>query len=242
MVVVALTLLAACDIAADNDPDAGSTTAVTTAGPTQTAPPRERFHRGPGQSYRFENSPRGLRHARRNGYDWIDIDSIHCRDDEDGRPVPLATHWPRIDHEGFDPLGQYPPKTRWTDLTLRQVRALQTTDDPPYRVLTMIEMLEAASRIGVGGIEWEIKDGPGFTQASTYRPVLRAAARLGISIEVKTIFHPEQPGLALARLRAASRAGATTMLLNLDDEPVPLTAAEQEYVDFVRGHGGWQPA
>lgn len=242
--LLALTLLAGCDLpgGADGTQDPSRDASSTGADGTRTAPARERYHRELGQPYRFENSPRGLRYAHRHGYAWIDIDSIHTRADAGGRPVPLATHWPRIDKEGFDPDGRYPPETRWTDLSLDQVRVLRTADEPPYRILTMVEMVREAARVGLTGIEWEIKDGDAFARAATYRPVLRAAARWGIEIEVKTIHRRSDPERSLARLRAAKEAGATTMLLNLTDRPIELTTAQQQYVDLVRGSGGWEPA
>ncbi|WP_370288612.1 hypothetical protein [Nocardioides sp.] len=225
---------------------APSTAAPTTAAPTaepstitRQAPPRRRYHRGPGQPYRFENSERGLAFARARGYEWIDIDCNYARGRlSDGRwapVVPIATHWDKIDTEGFDPQGRYTDGTRWRDLTWHQVRALRTADRPPYRILRMDEMVRAVARAGFTGMEWEVKTGPAFEDPRTYTAILALARRLGLTIEVKTLYALGGVEASYRRLRAAKLAGAFTMLIKPPGRPVVVPAAQQRYIDVVRG-------
>lgn len=223
-------------------PTAPPTTAPPTTAPptvgTRSAPQRRRFHRGPGQTYRFENSPRGLAYARSKGYVWIDIDSNYARGRVNGRwgPVVLiATHWDKIDTEGFDPQGRYPEGTRWRDLTWPQVRALRTADRPPYRILTMEEMVRRTAAAGFTGMEWEVKTGPAFEDPRTYARVLQVAREVGLTIEVKTLYGLGGVEASYRRLRAAKLAGAFTMLIKPPGRPVRLPAAQERWIDVVRG-------
>ncbi|WP_344147994.1 hypothetical protein [Nocardioides koreensis] len=200
---------------------------------TQVAPSRGAFHEN--QPYRLQNSFRGLRLAARAGT-WIDIDSNYCWDTARRHRIPLATHWPHIGADHFtDPAGRIDPDAAFADLTLPEVRRLRSTDPVPYRISTMEEMVREAARIGVPGIEWEVKGGTAFERPATYRGVLAAAAEAGIEVNVKTLTNIGGTKAALRRLRAAARAGATTMLLNHSARPVRITAAESRYVDYVRG-------
>jgi hypothetical protein len=62
---------------------------------------------------------------------------------------------------------------------------------------------------------------------------LATAADVGIEINVKTSDNIGGAEAALRRLRAAKRAGATTMLLS--HRTVRITRAQARYVDYVRG-------
>lgn len=205
---------------------------------TEDAPTRGAFHQD--HPYRLQNSYRGLRLAARAGT-WIDIDSNYCWDSARRHHIPLATHWPRIGADHFtDPAGSIDPDAAFADLTLPEVRRLRSTDPVPFRISTMEEMVREAARIGVVGIEWEVKGGSAFERPATYREVLAAAAEAGIEVNVKTLTNIGGEKAALRRLAAASRAGATTMLLNHSPRPVRITTAESRYVDYVRGP--WQAA
>lgn len=204
-----------------------------TAGTTD-APRRAFFHEN--RPYRLQNSLRGLELAVARGFEWIDIDSNHCWDDRRRARVALATHWARVRGDHFrDPEGRIPDDARWSDLTLTEARRLVTDDAEPYRVLTMVEIVRAAARVGLDGIEWEVKGGTGFERPALYRPVLAAAERLGLGIVVKTLRNVGGEAAALRRLAAAKQAGATTMLLNHDDDAVRIDADRAAYVDYVRG-------
>lgn len=234
-----------CSVRGDAPPGtapgpSGSTTSTAGPGWPTDAPPRRTFHKAADQPYRFENSFRGLAFAAAHGYRWIDVDSNYCWDDTHRHPIALATHWPRIDKEGFDPGGLHPPATTWADLTLSGVRRLATADARPYRVATMVAMVRRAARLGLTGIEWEVKPGAAFADPATYRPVLRVARRVGLALEVKTVHGLGGVRASLARLRAAKAAGARTMLLSLGEEPVRVSRRQASYVDVVRGP--WRPA
>ena len=201
---------------------------------TADAPRRPFFHEY--RPYRLQNSARGLRLAVERGYEWIDIDSNYCWDDARRDLVPLATHWARIRGDHFaDPSDRIPADARWSGLTLGEARRLVTDDVPPYRVLTMVEVVRTAARVGLTGIEWEVKGGEGFERPALYRQVLAAADRVGVEIVVKTLRNVGGEAAALRRLAAAKQAGATTMLLNHDDDDVRIDAARASYVDYVRG-------
>lgn len=201
---------------------------------TRSAPPRAFYHQS--NPYRLQNSVRGLREAVAAGLKWTDVDSNYCWDDAGTTRIPLAVHWSHIRGDRFrDPLLQVPDDSRWADLALTTARRLRTDDPQPYRVLTMIEMVRAAARYGLVGIEWEVKDGVGFESSAMYRPVLRVAAAVGVKVVVKTLRNLGGDAAALRRLWAAKKAGATTMLLNHDTTPVRITAARGTYVNYVRG-------
>lgn len=224
---VLLTLaLAGCSISPSVDGPPASVRA------DDVAPPREVFHED--SPYRLQNSKRGLRLAARTAT-WIDIDSNYCWDAARRHRVPVATHWPYLDRERFnDPLGLVSPDAALADLTLPEVRRLRSDDPVPYRILTMVEMVRAAARLGLEGIEWEVKGGPAFERPRTYSRVLEAANDVGIAINVKTLVHIGGRDAALRRLRAAKRAGAVTMLIRRGDEPARITEAQSRYIDFVR--------
>ncbi|WP_182378944.1 hypothetical protein [Nocardioides sp. WS12] len=206
---------------------------------TQKASNRKRYHRLSGQSYRFENSYRGLDYAAAHGYLWIDIDTNYCFDDTRTRAIPIATHWRNVDTEGFDPGGRYPPGTRWSDLTISQVRELRTADKRPYELVKMVDMVRYAARVGMEGIEWEVKAGAAFEKVETYRAVLQVARKLGITIEVKTLYALGGAKASLRRLRAAKLAGATTMLIVTRKQPRILLSPDHEtFIDYVRGKWG----
>lgn len=206
---------------------------------TRNASTRKRYHRLNGQSYRFENSFRGLDYAASHGYLWIDIDTNYCLDDTRTRRIPIATHWRHVDAERFDPGGRYPPATVWSDLTISQVRQLRSADNPPYELVTMVDMVRYAARVGMEGIEWEVKAGVGFEKVETYRTVLRVARELGVTIEVKTLYALGGAKASLRRLRAAKQAGATTMLIVTRKQPrILLTPGHESFIDFVRGKWG----
>lgn len=228
-----LVLLLATTGCASESSEPASARSAAAAGTTD-APRRAFFHEN--RPYRLQNSLRGLQLAVARGYEWIDIDSNHCWDDGRRRHVALATHWARIRGDHFqDPEGRIPTDAKWADLTLAEARRLVTDDAEPYRVLTMVEIVRAAARVGLTGIEWEVKSGAGFEHPAVYRPVLAAADRVGLAIVVKTLRNVGGEAAALRRLAAAKEAGATTMLLNHDDDAVRIDADRASYVDYVRG-------
>lgn len=239
VLLAALLVGAGCGSGPDGPTGPGSgqpsATAAHEAGTTTDAPRHDFFHEG--HPYRLQNSVRGLRRAVELGYEWIDIDSNYCRAGEGPVPlVPLATHWQRIRGDHFrDPAGRVPDDARWSDLTLAEARRLRTDDPEPYRVLTMVEIVRAAARTGLRGIEWEVKGGAGFEEPAPYREVLAAAEEAGVEIIVKTLRNVGGEAAALRRLAAAKRAGATTMLLNRVGGPVRIDADRASYVDHVRG-------
>ena len=201
---------------------------------TEDVPPaRGAFHED--RPYRLQNSFRGLRLAAETDT-WIDIDSQYCWDFDRRHRIPIATHWPDVRREQFtDPANRIDPDATFADLTLPEVRRLRSSDPAPYRISTMEEMVRAAGRIGLKGIEWEVKGGTGFERPTIYRQVLTAADDVGVKINVKTLATlAGGKKAALRRLHAAKRAGATTMLLNRGPRPARITDAESRYVDYVR--------
>lgn len=200
---------------------------------TEDVPPvRGAFHED--RPYRLQNSFRGLRLAA-EADTWIDIDSQYCWDSARRHRIPIATHWPDTGREQFtDPVNRIDRDAAFADLTLPEVRRLRSTDPVPYRISTMEEMVRAAARIGLKGIEWEVKGGTAFERPHIYRQALAAAAEVGLKINVKTLATIGGKQAALRRLKAAKRAGATTMLLNRGPRPARITDAESRYVDYVR--------
>jgi hypothetical protein len=198
---------------------------------TRDAPTRGAFHET--DPYRVSNSFRGLALAAESG-GWIDIDAQYCWNAARRHRIPIATHWPRIGYDEFvDPTGRVAPGSAFADLTLPEVRRLRSNDPAPYRISTMEEMVRGAARHGLEGIEWEVKGGQAFERPAIYRPVLATARQVGIRINVKTSDNLGGVQAALRRLKAAHRAGATTMLLS--HRTALITKARSRYVDYVRG-------
>jgi hypothetical protein len=220
-------VLAGCSIGTSTDEPTASYVR------TEDVPPvRGAFHED--RPYRLQNSFRGLRLAAETDA-WIDIDSQYCWDSAGRHRIAIATHWPNIGREQFtDPANRLDPVAAFADLTLPAVRRLRSTDPEPYRISTMEEMVRAAARIGLKGIEWEVKGGTAFERPDIYRQVLTAAAEVGIRINVKTLATIGGKRAALRRLKAAKRAGATTMLLNRGPGPARITDTQSRYVDYVR--------
>lgn len=180
-------------------------------------------------NYRFENSVQGLVHASKHEKA-IDLDVNITKDG-----VPVNTHWGDVFKRGgfYDPKHQLPKNARISDLTAKQVFRLRSKDG--YRIHSMKYMLRKAAKLGVR-VEYEAKGSKPFEYGkgglATFVETKKIADAAHTNMFVKTI--STTPG-AMARLKAAHRAGLTTVLLPRG--PVP--KSWRPYIDYVRGPVNW---
>ncbi len=181
------------------------------------------------KNYRYENSVQGLKHAAKHEKA-IDLDVNITKDG-----VAVNTHWGDVLKRGgfHDPLHKIPKNAKISQLTAKEVLRLRSKDG--YRIHTMKYMLRKAGKLHVR-VEYEAKGSKPFEYGKgglkTFVDTKKIAAAAHTQIFMKTI--STTPG-ALARLKAAHRAGMTTVLLPRG--PVP--KSWRPYIDYVRGPAKW---
>jgi LysM repeat protein len=180
-------------------------------------------------NYRFENSVQGLQSAAKHQHA-IDLDVNITKDG-----VPVNTHWADVLKRGgfFDPLHKIPKNARVSDLTAKEVFRLRSKDG--YRIHSMKFMLRKAAKLGVR-VEYEAKSSKPFEYGKgglkTFVDTKKIADAAHTRMFVKTISTTKG---AMERLKAAHRAGLTTVLLPRG--PVP--KSWRPYIDYVRGPVKW---
>ncbi|MFT3712596.1 MAG: LysM peptidoglycan-binding domain-containing protein [Archangium sp.] len=180
-------------------------------------------------NYRFENSVQGLKHAAKHEKA-IDLDVNITKDG-----VPVNTHWGDVFKRGgfYDPLHKLPKNARISDLTAKEVFRLRSKDG--YRIHSMKYMLRKAAKLGVR-VEYEAKGSKPFEYGKgglkTFVETKKIADAAHTRMFVKTISTTKG---AMERLKAAHRAGLTTVLLPRG--PVP--KSWRPYIDYVRGPVKW---
>lgn len=187
---------------------------------------RSFFH---ADNYRFGNSVAGLKYAAKH-QKAIDLDVNITKDG-----IPVNTHWSDVLKRGgfYDPLHKIPKNARISQLTAKEVFRLRSKDG--HRIHSMKYMLRKAASLGVR-VEYEAKGskpfeyGKGGLKHFTDAKKISAAAHG--SMFMKTI--STTPG-AMARLKAAHRAGLKTVILPRG--PVP--KSWRPYIDYVRGPVKW---
>lgn len=199
------------------------------AGRTPPQVPKKWSHFLHADNYRFENSVQGLQSAAKHQHA-IDLDVNITRDG-----VPVNTHWGDVFKRGgfYDPLHKIPKSARISDLTAKEVFRLRSKDG--YRIHSMKFMLRKAAKLGVR-VEYEAKGSKPFEYGKgglkTFVDTRKISDAAHTKIFMKTI--STTPG-AMARLKAAHRAGLTTVLLPRG--PVP--KSWRPYIDYVRGPVQW---
>jgi LysM repeat protein len=181
------------------------------------------------KNYRYENSVQGLKHAAKHEKA-IDLDVNITKDG-----VPVNTHWGDVLKRGgfHDPLHKIPKNAKISQLTAKEVLRLRSKDG--YRIHTMKYMMRKAGKLHVR-VEYEAKGSKPFEYGKgglkTFVDTKKIAAAAHTQIFMKTI--STTPG-ALARLKAAHRAGMTTVLLPRGHVP----KSWRPYIDYVRGPAKW---
>lgn len=181
------------------------------------------------ENYRFENSVAGLKYAAKH-QGGIDLDVNITKDG-----VPVNTHWADVLERGgfYDPKHKIPKDARISELTAKEVFRLRSKDG--YRIHSMKYMLRKAAKLGVR-VEYEAKGSKGFEHGKgglkTFVETRKIADQAHTKMFVKTISTTRG---AMERLKAAHRAGLTTVLLPRG--PVP--KSWRPYIDYVRGPVHW---
>lgn len=177
---------------------------------------RHVFHIKRGERYHTENSIRGVRKAKRLGYDAIDIDlqmTAPCKPTDPhycGNPKceghVVATHWDYpIDKDGFtDPLHRLGKRARVRRLTLSQV--LRLIAPGRYRILPVEKMLAACHRYGVKAV-LEPKGDPRFEDVAVWQHIAQMADDLGCHLAGYSIRDLGGPGAGERRVAAMRAAG-----------------------------------
>ncbi len=180
-------------------------------------------------NYRFENSVQGLAHAAKH-QKAIDLDVNITKDG-----VAVNTHWADVLKRGgfYDPKHKIPKDARISELTAKEVFRLRSKDG--YRIHSMKFMLRRAAKLGVR-VEYEAKGSKPFEYGKggleTFVETKKIADQAHTKMFVKTISTTRG---AMERLKAAHRAGLTTVLLPRG--PVP--KSWRPYIDYVRGPVQW---
>jgi len=190
---------------------------------TRAMPARSFAHLEP---YYFNNSIRGLDYAVARGYRWIDLDANVSKDG-----TVWNEHWARISVDGYSARGVSRNATVGS-LTDKQMERLAGPHRfHPHRMTTMFR---AAARRHIN-IEMEAKGGRRFERPKTYVKLRTLSRELGVRVQVKTLTSIGGCRAALRRLRAASKAGFHTILLNHYHAAVVIPERFARYVDYVRG-------
>lgn len=143
----------------------------------------------------IENSLRGIRLAKRGGYDAIDLD---MQITADGRVV--GTHWGRpMILDGFrDPEHKIPRYTPVRRMTFAQARRLVTPGR--YRIQPIETLFAACARRRLVALI-EPKGDPRFAHDTVWQYLAQVAEDLGTTVSVRAL--PQNS----AALAPASRAG-----------------------------------
>lgn len=162
---------------------------------------RRIYHVPHGAPYRWGNSIRGARSAKRLGCDAIDWDLQMTKDG-----VIVVTHWGQpLKLDGFyDPQGRIPRDARVRDLTWRQVKRLRSADG--YRIRRLSRMLVVARLVGIEACV-EPKADKRFERDATWEQVRVMQRRTGARVSVRAIRNLPTPDAGLRRVKAARRAG-----------------------------------
>ncbi len=182
--------------------------------------------------YHFNNSPQGLKAARKKGYKGIDLDAMISKDG-----VVVNTHWADVLKRGgfYDPKKKLPKNITVKKLNADQLFSLKSKGG--YSIHSMEEMFKLAKKEGLR-VEFELKGSKGFEYGhgglTRLKEMKAIADRIGVQVQVKTI--STTPG-AKARLKAAHRAGFTTFVLPRGDRKIP--KSWWPFVDYVRGPVKW---
>lgn len=176
------------------------------------------------------DSYRGIDDAHRHGYRWIDLNFCVTR----SRHL-VNFHWPRpLAHGYHDPAGLLLRAQHVGGMSLAEaLRLLSGAGDPVH---TAEAMLAHAGRVGLHGVELELKPGCRPVNYARACAVVDAAEAAGVQLVVKSLVEPGGPHAAVRRLRPFHRAGATTLLLT-HGHAAPRSS--WGVVDHVRGRVTW---
>lgn len=188
---------------------------------------RRIFHKAKGQPYRFTNSYRGLKRARRHGYRRIDWDATVTKDG-----VVVINHWPKFAKDRFkDPSHAWPKSTKIAQLTYAEVKRLKAPGG--YRIRSAGQRFWQAKRAGID-VMLEVKGQREFEDPELMARVWRANVAAGEPVEA--VMTLQNLGNPLARLKAAKAAGFKTVLLARGPKPANWDENWAPHVDYVRGN------
>lgn len=162
---------------------------------------RRILHVRKGEPYHRENSIRGVRRAKRRGYDAIDIDLQMTRDG-----VIVATHWGQpLLRDGFrDPQGKITKRARVRNLTWAEVQRLEAPGG--YRIQRLETILRECARKGIIAV-LEPKADTRFEKPAVWQHVAAMADDLGAHIAGYTIRTLPMAGAGARRAAAMRAAG-----------------------------------
>lgn len=149
-----------------------------------------------------ENSIRGIRKAKRLGYNAIDIDMQITKD---GKVV--GTHWSQpMLKDGFrDPLDPFARHVSVSDMNWSRVRRLFVPKGL-YRIHKLRVLLAECARLDIEAVI-EPKGDPRFETNAIWLQI-RAAQRLTHArVSVRSLRNLGGPGAGVRRVEAAQRAG-----------------------------------
>lgn len=159
------------------------------------------YHTAKSEPYHRGNSIRGIRRAKRRGYNATDIDLNISKDDQ-----LVPTHWGRlVRFDGFkDPLNQLGKSAVVKRLTFDQIARLRTDDG--YRVLRLEALLRECARLGIVAVV-EAKNDPRFERDYIWQQLRRLADKTGADVRVRSIKDLGGKNAGGRRVKAAQRNG-----------------------------------
>lgn len=148
-----------------------------------------------------ENSVRGIRYAKRHGYDGIDLDLLITRDD-----VIVGCHWPKpMIHDGFrDPLHRIDRDRPVKDLPWEKVSRLVAGRWPRrYHIDRIERLLKVCADEGIVAV-LEPKSDDRFMENEPWVEIRKVADAKGAHIRVRSL---RDSGEGRERIEAAERNG-----------------------------------
>lgn len=159
------------------------------------------FHLDGGHKHE-ENSLRGIRRAKRGGFDEIDIDMM-----PDVAHNIYGCHWPDpMIRDGFRDVKRQLPRAMHLDqMTPAQVGRLRAGWFHPYRVLRIEVLIAECAHQGIG-IRLEPKH-PIFTRDESWQYLAKTADAVGCDVRMYALPDLSGPEFGARCVAAAKRAG-----------------------------------
>ena len=152
-----------------------------------------------------ENSVRGIRYAKRHGYDGIDLDMLITRDD-----VIVGCHWPKpMIHDGFrDPRHRIDRDVPVKYLSWEQVSRLVAGRWPRrYHISRIERLLRVCADEGIIAV-LEPKGDDRFLLDWPWEEIRRVADAVGAHVRVRSL---RDRGEGRERIEAAERVGVKAL-------------------------------
>lgn len=173
-------------------------------------------HPKPGQPYRQVNRLRGVRQAKRDGHDEIDLDTLRSKPNPKCRTCrrrkvkckghDVGCHWRRpLLHDGFrDPLFRIKKDACVEDLTYEQLHRLIAPDGS--RIWLTDRLLAECAKVGIGAV-LEPKGDPVYETDEPWEHFAQVGDDLGVHIRMYALRNRPTEGYGSRVVPVARRNG-----------------------------------